>query len=175
LEPLSAKSLVMATLMSVSSVQEAGSSVSNWQANDGVESLYSAQTELEDVHAVWENDDLFFAYGRNSQDELVIMGRAKNPMKVGMSMEELARIFLDEKLASLEGQDELELWKKERALIMGAFVDLRNSKGSAVAYQLKSSGRKRVNPLSQTLEFESSIIRFWSPPLVADSSRAGLN
>lgn len=123
-----------------------------------------------ELGAFWDHEDWFLSYGKNIEDELIIVAWAKHGRTESLSLEELCRRYLEEKLGEVQDSVSMEIWKRERAHLLGAFIQLRKNKIESQSYSLKLSGPVQVEADQVGVTEQPLVLRFESRPPVAAKS-----
>lgn len=77
-----------------------------------------------EVEDQWVSDKVSFAYGYDDEGQLRVQASSRMPDR-RVSLEQVIRWYLDEKMASVDSKEDLSEWKRTRALLLGAVLDHR--------------------------------------------------
>jgi len=99
---------------------------------------------------IWGNRDYVFGYGLLADGSTILFAWKNNEDSPSIALKELCGIYEDERMASIQDEQDLKRWKKMREIVAGAFIGVRKSESSFISLYPSQDGSLKTGRASLT-------------------------
>lgn len=107
----------------------------------------------------WENEVYVLGYGKTSKGHLVAITWKKDSSSPERTVEEVIRIFLDDRFAVVEKPNQMAGWEKERMFLIGSLLDTKRGYLKAKTLRARSDSQvgfdEKVGPFPTVIRLSA--------------------